>query len=1119
MRKIIIFILMMFTLVSFSYAADNATQLNNHILTYYELGEAGSPYDDSAPSDVDFTCAGTCPTQAVGIIGNGQSADGTKYASSEANIIYNNLGYYTVCVWIKPNELPTTQYYVGQYDTNMWQYFYNSLTTLILQNYQAGTDRFSLTSTGHRLHKDKWNFVCASRITLNTGNTWINGNESHVYTQTSSTVLNGGNDIIHLLDATTGSGYGFNGTIDELMFFDIPLNDSQIQWLYNNGTPTSNQQYPFSEGAAVNMTSTLNYPINETHYHLVGANASKVYNGSIMITTSVNANCTINNTLWTNVLTDGISHQFLNNTALPDNNYSINYNCTSGVLDTRNEFWFIVDTLDPNIDLFQPLDKSKHSSNFILNLSYSDLYLYRTNTTIIRIEDEVTVYNNFSGDLLGVEYYNITDFINVSNISYPIGKYRLVKEATDTHTKKDFKEDPSLTNKITKDKNNYKTELDLKKGYFAITHPLDMDIKTIKENDRILFKHTKIKKEKTSIYIEADKLVYLPSSRYPCHFIINDNYWYDCVGFTEPKIHKEKNNYYRIDFTMDKTEVITESLGGLNYVNLNSTFNIQNSSTGLIIEGTVYTPPLAKDMYYNITSNFTVTTLVLNTTCIIITGSLLYDGEYCYDVNSIMLDDVIAFVDMTPVDCLANVTNFVGFTIPTFSQFYNKTDFIIQTGSKDCEHGQTCTLDTLLSSNIKFNDTLSCSMNITGDFFTFTSNRSNSINTSSIGKCTGVNIYPLVNITYFDEVDNTNINATNSFSVLFSDGLGTINLAGNFSLDYNHQFCTSVDPSNATVNLNMWGNFTLTKTGYGTRILNFIETNPFLVSNKPVTNISMSLIKLNESGVIQYTWRTTSFQFINGLMIIKHCNDDGTKTLLSSIPVANGFASANLQLFTIPYSYEIIIDGITYTDSSFSVCHVENVQERSYFVDVDLIDILPAISLFLVDCVMTEPSNTTARITWTANQQDTGNIYGCMVGTQFTAFGEEEIFRNCSNSSVGDFTRTVPNNGNEITVTGEIWQNGNKGYCQQTLSFYKSNSINNILKLSGLLAALLIVMISTYLLINESGTAATIGTGLGYVVSFFFGVLLISWQIVMMVLFLLIAIALIARYTKKSQIG
>lgn len=1125
-KKIIIYVL---SLLLCSYIASAA--LIDGQISYWKSDTNGTFPD----------AVGTLPNGVInsatftndGIINGAYDYDGSSnninIVDSGANISFgdgNTDSPFSVSVWINMDatngfdiiskgKLSNRQWRIGTRGT--------SVLTFILYDYDGGSynGEIGIDASSLSSYANKWLHIVATYdgSDANTGMKLYVNNSVEATTPISVGTydsMDTSTENVTIAQFFTDGPENADGIIDEIGIWNKELNTTEINQLFNSG---NGSQYPYSVINVTNVSITLDYPVNETHYHLVGTDPTKVFNGSILMTTNVDTNCTLNNSNWNLVTSNSTDHSFINNTALADANYSILANCSSGNVSNSMEFWFIIDTIDPNIDLYSPANNSVQYNNMTLSVVYSDLYLYRTNTTIIRESDNVTVYNNFSGDLTGLNiYYNLTETINLNNGSYPIGKFRILYEVVDTHTKKDFKENPPLITNIVN--NKYKSTLNLKKGKFTIEHDLDLEIKTKKEKDRIKFKHKKDKLERTDIFIEGDKLVYLKDSYYPCHFIVNDNYWYDCVGYSNPEVTMINETYYKIEFDMDKKEVISESLGGLNYVNKTSFFYKVNITFNNVSVGDTFSPPDANFTYIS-TQNFNITSLIVNNTCVIISGSLSYDNDYCYDLHELFLEDVVAFVNMTPVKCFANLSNIMGFTIPTVGKWFNKNNTLIQTGtSTDCEHNQICTIDTLNNTLIEFNNSYSCKANITTAWFTSESDASDSINSDSIGVCQAPNIYPIGNISYFDEVDFTNINATNSYQVIFTDGLGTFSLEGNFSLDYYHQFCTSVDPTNTTVNLNMWGDFTLKKSGYSTRVLNYIQTNAFLLSNNPTTNISFFLIKLNESSVIEYTWRTTSFQFIDGTMLIYRCNDDNTQTLLSSQPVANGFASANLQLFTVPYSYQINIDGTTFTDATFSTCHVENVQNRDFFVDVDLVDILPAIGLFLVDCKMTKTSNTTARMTWTANPQDTSEIYGCMIGRQTTVFGEEEVFRNCTNSSVGDFTRTVPNLGASVTVIGEITQNSNKGYCQQTLHYYtETDSYLGIIGLSGLLASLIIILIMTYLLYNESGTLALTGVVLGYVFAFILGMLVIEWQTILMIIFMAIGIALVGRYTKKGPFG
>ena len=63
------------------------------------------------------------------------------------------------------------------------------------------------------------------------------------------------------------------------------------------------------------------------------------------------------------------------------------------------------------------------------------------------------------------------------------------------------------------------------------------------------------------------------------------------------------------------------------------------------------------------------------------------------------------------------------------------------------------------------------------------------------------------------------------------------------------------------------------------------------------------------------------------------------------------------------------------------------------------------------------------------------------------------------------------------------------------------------------------IPIGEFFTIGNTPTYPKFRTSIGYVASFILGVLALIWQTILMLIFLSITIALIARYTKKSQEG
>jgi len=179
------------------------------------------------------------------------------------------------------------------------------------------------------------------------------------------------------------------------------------------------------------------------------------------------------------------------------------------------------------------------------------------------------------------------------------------------------------------------------------------------------------------------------------------------------------------------------------------------------------------------------------------------------------------------------------------------------------------------------------------------------------------------------------------------------------------------------------------------------------VSNDPSYNYSYYLIKVANSTTITYNWQNTEYASLNGIMQIYRCNDDGSKTLIESTNVANGKATANLQLFTTAYSYSFTSDGVTYTEPSYYDCHVESTELQRYTVDITQIDVLPVVGLYLMDCHIYNVSSSIVTMEWMGMMKMTTNIEACIIGYREDIYGRVQVYESCVNQTSGSLTRNV----------------------------------------------------------------------------------------------------------------
>jgi len=970
-------------------------------------------------------------------------------------------------------------------------------------------------------------------LTWNNQNTEVTNCAGTPFYSSSSTTYSTGYNTINITNIT-------NNDVDGIFTIKIlpnPNNFGGVLLTYNADEEAVVKYRPHVNytNATIGdaLTVDLDYPINGTHYNLENPLPSKVFNGSIVTSTNNDANCTINNNGTTQYWNDNFENvkiqEFSNNTGLIETNYSITVNCSDGLTSKNISFWFIVDSTNVTA-LINIANNSIQANDFNLEVVYFDLYLYKTNTTIIRMSDNTTIYNSTSGVLpYATKYFNVTYPITVLNSSYVVGEYiKVIMNGVDTHTASKFKERPTKT-KITVFDKNVK-EYNLKYGKVKLEYPLDLEIEEDYSLDRMHFKikdtkfkekkDKKDKKDKTIPeelyqYIEADKIDYYEDSPYPCHMIINDKYWYDCVGMKEPKVTKERNNRYKINFDMGgQEEIITKSLGGLNEVYKEVIFKINKNFTGDIVEGDFFDPP-NKVFNYTARYNFTTSSFLVSDDCITITGSNVssYDGAYCYSVSQLDLEDVVLFEGSTPVDVYINITNSTGDIITVNFDWFDESNNNLRSGFNFCDSNSYCTLDELTGLDTEGIDSVYCQASLKGSWFNF-SKDSAVLETSKIALCNASINYSIVNFTYFDESTNTPINATASFDLSFYEGTSTFSIQSNNSGEYT-AFCTDVNPTTAVFNLKLYDTIILSSPSYITRVFNIPFSQGLDVSNDPSYNYSYYLIKVANSTTITYNWQNTEYASLNGIMQIYRCNDDGSKTLIESTNVANGKATANLQLFTTAYSYSFTSDGVTYTEPSYYDCHVESTELQRYTVDITQIDVLPVVGLYLMDCHIYNVSSSIVTMEWDGNDEDATNIEACIIGYREDIYGRVQVYESCVNQTSGSLTRNVALTGFNYYVQGTLEQNGVLGFCQETVVFNQRSDTSETFGINGIFLAVILILALSLLAAGDDDLVIIFSI-VAILIIWIIGIVSFNWVTISSIIAIGIILAIIYRYTIKK---
>lgn len=378
-----------------------------------------------------------------------------------------------------------------------------------------------------------------------------------------------------------------------------------------------------------------------------------------------------------------------------------------------------------------------------------------------------------------------------------------------------------------------------------------------------------------------------------------------------------------------------------------------------------------------------------------------------------------------------------------------------------------------------------------------------------IDNCTDLN-NTIINFTYRDQLDGGLIGVDNSYYLnLYSPWTQTI--TGNVKNQNGYRFCSVVNYT--TFNYSISGEFTLSKTDYGTQVYEYTTTTP-LIGRVPSVAYTQYLSRLNETSTIVFTWRTNTFEYVDGQMEIYSCQGNGTKNLVGTSAIINGEAYANLELLNTPYAYEVIYNGVRYTDEeTYSKCHIETQETRLYILEVGT-PTAPITGIYSIPCNITRDGNFSFSMTWGTNPESDATITGCVRAYRQSVRGTTEVYEECSTTS--GISATVADSGYTYIVKGRIYQNGYNIGCQNELTFETAAEQADTFGITGILAIFFLVAGMILLFVNENPKWYPIMGVAGIVVAWILGLLAFGWVGISSLVVFVIVIVIVGRYGKKE---
>lgn len=839
--------------------------------------------------------------------------------------------------------------------------------------------------------------------------------------------------------------------------FTVPSTTPTLTW--EDPTPPDNARNNTFTGVTINANCTLN------------GGVSLWWNNSLIIDNSTTTSSFgLNNTLvtgegaynYTGACNFGDNSSRLWNYDISEPTITLNptngFTALNVTLDEYADYLFFNITIEDNFDLF----------GFQVHLNYSN---------------GTNFFNYTNESLTGSTIFNYTN--NLSTTSLPPGLYPVTVRSSDSHTnniicpfEKDCYRAKKIANGIdfeTIEGNNIQI-ISEEAAQFSTNELEDRYQINIDFDDGL--------EKKRIIHLYSDNpLRYIGErSGYLGHFVVFDSVtwqgnWIDfeTEGLLDPEVtvNKITDMHYEIVFKKLKSKIKFNSIGGLN-VNTKSYLYTKNDLQVLSVR---IEPEIAlneEDLigFVNVSEEFNNT---VNLTC------------------AWFNDDVLNF---------------------TFS---NTTFFT--TGEQEAS--------TYSSENTSLGDEIIFSCFAQRNNFT-TAPLNSSITLifpGEIRECGTVEgaftyNYTVMNMSYYDEITLAPLELDEiGFEFQIVDAFKSFNLSDSFVNTTSDTLCTEVDPVIRVLTWDLSGQvISIKKEEYATRTFAIDALDPIVLTNTPPpTNLSLYLVRLNESNTIIYTWLTTAFQPIDGQMKIYRCQSDGSRILVESPPIINGKAIANIELLNTLYSYEVFTNGELFQDfDSYSKCHIEAETAITITIDILRIDISSQIGLLGIPCNVTKTGNNTVRVSWGENEEDTSTITGCLEAYRGSISNDTLIEQACT-SVTNTITRTIASNNQNYFVRGKLFQSGFSVQCPETAIFHQETPASQSFGATGLIGAVLLVLSLALIFATDSGENALIAAGVGVVVGTILASMNIDWKIVTSIVAFLLILVITGRYSRQNE--
>jgi hypothetical protein len=235
-------------------------------VAYYKFEETSGTTADNAEGTaaLDGTISG-CTLDQTGKIDKCFSFDGVNdqvYVSHNTALDFGS-GDFSINVWVYRTGYGSSGSYICDRRVSLkgFRMLFNRLTGELLFDI-VGSASATATTGNDFVSLNTWTMLTFIR----------SGNNIYIHKDGNSTAsasatasigdIDDGSPTLRIgLPRDSNSNYGFKGSMDEIAIFNTALTSDNLTNLYNGGSPTSAQQYPFS-GSATPVYNAISFGAN-----------------------------------------------------------------------------------------------------------------------------------------------------------------------------------------------------------------------------------------------------------------------------------------------------------------------------------------------------------------------------------------------------------------------------------------------------------------------------------------------------------------------------------------------------------------------------------------------------------------------------------------------------------------------------------------------------------------------------------------------------------------------------------------------------------------------------------------------------------------------------------------